>query len=328
MAELNQYALSKILSSKMKPVKEARFGNFALLETTAEGLRARESSGPTRSTFGFSYKQDRVVVDAFEDVRQGAPPGSILWDRGLRRRFTQRCRELGLDAPDAFLARRLINVRKNRQRYEKHAIRISPSTQQERRPSIVPQYAHVIEFALVRLRYRYGCSIDDILLDPQLGDQFENLALDIAPELSRADLRLGAMYIRKSRFLAKKERSLLDSLDLSTFEQQATEPIPLTDVKQQKIPETAGLIEIKEGERYLYISRNENLRPTVEQFVSGRAFEIMASSFWQPQLDSISLQYVGGNEVAGIAVRKWESRLIHDREPVFNWPIQKGKVAA
>ena len=44
MAELNQYALSKILGSKMKPIKEAEFGNFSLLETTAEVLRSREKN--------------------------------------------------------------------------------------------------------------------------------------------------------------------------------------------------------------------------------------------------------------------------------------------
>lgn len=42
MPELDQDAISKILGSKMKPVKEIEFGNFPLLETTAEILSARE----------------------------------------------------------------------------------------------------------------------------------------------------------------------------------------------------------------------------------------------------------------------------------------------
>ena len=65
--------------------------------------------------------------------------------------FAKRCRQLGLDASDAFLNRRLLNIRKNIRWYEKHGISIPPATKSDTHPSIVPQYAHVIEFALVRL---------------------------------------------------------------------------------------------------------------------------------------------------------------------------------
>ena len=161
MDKLNQYAISKILGSKMTPVKQAQFGNFGLLETTAEALRARKASGPSSAATHFSLDEDRLVVQAFEDVRQGAATDAILWDRSLARAFAQRCRQLGLEASDAFLNRRLMAIRKAPRRYEKHGISIAPATKSETHPSIVPQYAHVIEFALVRLRYRYGASIDD-----------------------------------------------------------------------------------------------------------------------------------------------------------------------
>ena len=192
MPELNQYALSKILGSKMKPIKEAEFGNFSLLETTAEALRSREKNTDLiSSNSGFTYDVDRVVCQAFEDVRGGASPDALLWDRKLLRQFLKRCQEHGLDAPDAMLSRRLLNIRKNKARYQKHGIILSPTTLKEpkRKRSVFQKYVHVIEFALVRLRYRYGVSIDDILLDTELSDQYENLAQEIAPELSAEDLR-------------------------------------------------------------------------------------------------------------------------------------------
>ena len=191
MDKLNQYAIGKILGSKMTPVKRARFGNFGLLETTAEALRAQQASNPSGAAPHFSYNEDRLVVQAFEDVRKGAATDAILWDRSLARAFARRCRQLGLEASDAFLNRRLINIRKNIRRYEEHGISICPRDEERPHPSIVPQYAHVIEFALVRLRYRYGASIDDILLDPDLGEKFEHLAFELAPDLRDVDLRLG-----------------------------------------------------------------------------------------------------------------------------------------
>jgi hypothetical protein len=321
MAELNQYALSKTLGSKMRPIRAPRFGNFGLLESTAEVLMARELGDRHESGTEFSYAHDRLVAQAFEQVREGAPPDTILWNRPLARVFAHRCRELGLDAPDAVLNRRLLNIRKNKKRYERHGICLSPSTQRETHPSILPQHAHVIEFSLVRLRYRYGASIDDVLLDPALGDEFERLALEIAPQLSPQDLRLGALYIRKSRFLPKQEQSSLTKLDLAKIDHETKGPITLVEAKHEQWPDAPGLIELKEGSRYLYIARNENLQATIGQFVSGQAFAIMADEFWKPQFDSIQLQYVVGNLVAGVGIGKWELRLISDREPVFNWPI-------
>src|SRR2546428_5833983 len=184
MADLNQYAISKALGSRMKAVKRARFGGFGLLETAAEGLRAREATTGANLASGettkFSYREDALVVRAFEDVRQGAATDALLWNRELAQAFYQRCKELGLQAPDALLGRRLLTVRKNIRRYEEHGISISPATNIEPHPSIVPQYAHVIEFVLVKLRYRYGASIDDILLDRRLGEIFESQAASLA----------------------------------------------------------------------------------------------------------------------------------------------------
>ncbi len=323
MGTPNQYAISRVLGSKMRPVKDVRFGNFGLLETTAEALQARENQGPANSAAQFTYTEDRVVVRAFEDVRQGAAPDAILWNPKLARLFYKRCRELGLDAPDAFLGRRLINVRKNKQRYEKQGIKILPATVEEPHPSIVPQYAHVIEFALVKLRYRFGASIDDILLDPTLGKEFETLALGLAQHLSPEDLRLGALNIRKSRFLKKADQVSLAALNPAEIETACSAPILLSEVDETQIPSGPGLIELREDGRFLYIARNKDLRPLVERFHTGEAFKIMTNSFWSPQLDEITLQYIAGDEFANVGMAKWERKLIYDREPVFNWPMHK-----
>ena len=142
-------------------------------------------------------------MQAFEDVRADLPR-TLSCGTDRSRVFAKRCRELGLDAADAFLNRRLINIRKNVRRYEKQGISITPATKSETHPSIVPKYAHVIEFALVRLRYRYGASIDEILLDPSLGEQFEKMALELAPDLSNVDLRLGAFTSGKPAISRKR----------------------------------------------------------------------------------------------------------------------------
>src|SRR6266496_2687410 len=299
-SELNHFSISKILGSKMRPGKQARFGNFSLLETTVEMLRARDDPEQVLEDPKFSYDEDRIVVRAFEDVRHGAAPDAILWNKELAQAFHRRCRELGLVAPDAYLGRRLINVRKNSPRYSEHGIEISPTTKTEPHPSIVPQYAHVIEFALVRLRYRYGVSIDDILLDAKLGSKFEELTSQIASRIESQDLRLGALYIRKTRHLEKKDIAKIMSLDIREVEKAWEKPVVLATVQLENVPPQPGLIELKEKGRYLYISRNENLNSAVNQMRTGRAFEIMSNGFWSPDLKAITLQYATGAKIGGV----------------------------
>jgi hypothetical protein len=326
MEDLNQYAISKTLGSTMTAVKRSRFGSFGLLETVAEVLRARSATAEADSATGeittFSYSEDAVVVRAFEDVRQGAAPDALLWNWELAEAFYERCKELGLSAPDALLGRRLITVRKNIRRYEKHGITISPTTKNEPHISILPRYAHVIEFVLVKLRYRYGVSIDNILLDRNLGEMFEKQASSLAPGVSAMDLRLGALYIRKTRNFSKNDREKLTSLDVSVIDRALTERLSLAKLKPQSIPEEPGLLEVREFDRYLYISRNECLRPAVEQFHTGEAFDLVANGFWTPRLENITVQVVAGTKVDGVGIGLWERRLIHDWEPVFNWPVR------
>lgn len=320
MDQLNHYAISRVLGAELKPIKTGTFGNFGLLQTTGESLKLLRTprSGGDRLPHG----EVQQIVQAFEEVRKGAAPDRILWDLKLADKFDRRCRSMGLTAPAAALCRNLLNVRKNPARYAKVGIRISPTTKSEPRASVLPHYAHAIEFALVRLRYRYGSSIDEILLDPTLGERFEELALSMAPKLSSSELRLGALYIRKTRHLANKDKTSFATFNPSIIRSDWSDPIYLSSAARDRAPASAGLIELKEGERCLYVSRTDDLAPCVEQLRSGKAIDVLASPFWKPRRECLYVRYIAGNRIHGISAHRWELRLIAANEPVFNWPVR------
>jgi hypothetical protein len=328
MSGINHEAISKILGSELRPVTGARFGNFGILATTAGTLKALRAGEKERGVQRFSIEENRLLVRAFEEVRRGASIDALLWDTALAQRFAERCRKSGLDAPAVALVHRLLHIRKNAKKYAQHGITLSSTTRKEPRPSIVSEYAHVIEFALVRLRYRYGATIDRILADPELREQFEALALDVAPGLTGEQLRLGALYIRKTRTVEKRTRATAQALKPEVIEGAMTPPVSLARVDPDQVPSAPGLLELREGERYLYVARNEDLRPAVQQLRTGRAFRVLANGFWQPSLDAITLRYVEGEKVGGAPTTRWELRLIQAREPIFNWPPSKKGDAA
>lgn len=269
----------------------------------------------------FDIEDDRKVLRAFEDVRDGAAPDRILFDKRLAARFRRRCKELGLDAPDGFAGRRLLNIRKNPSRYAKLGIALRPTTKSDPQPSIVPLYAHAIEFAMVRLKYLYGASIDDILLEPSLGAQFEALASAIAPTVKPMDLRLGALYLRKTRHVSKDELELFDLLNADAIETAMSTIGNLAEFSPQSLPAAAGLIELLERDRYLYVVANENVRELAGSFVAARCFEPLANHFWKPEAESIVLRVFMGDRFENTTVTKWQRKLITAHEPVFNWPV-------
>ena len=75
---------------------------------------------------------------------------------------------------------------------------------------------------------------------------------------------------------------------MDVVERAWSKPLSLAAVKPGSVPSSPGLIELREGDRYLYISRNEDIRPATEQLRTGKAFELVANGFWTPSLDAIT----------------------------------------
>jgi hypothetical protein len=316
---LNYYAINKFLGGTMTPTRRQTFGGFGTLPTVSDALRHRPRKP---KPIAFTYEKDALVADAFEQVRAGMSPERILWDTKLATKFHARARRLGVHAPSAQLDRRLILIRKNPSRYRQHGIELSETTVTDPQPSIIPEFAHVLEFALVRLRNRYGASIDDILLEPELVQEYERIAKTVAKELTSTELRLGALYIRKTRHVARAEERLFEDLDTSRMDSQFSELGTLDRISTQGIPAGEGLIEVLENGRYLYISRNENLRSVVREFVRGPTLDVMANHFWTPKRESIALRVFHGDRFDDTSIHRWQLKLIRERSPIFNWPVQ------
>ncbi len=181
--------------------------------------------------------------------------------------------------------------------------------------------AHAIEFSLVRLKYKYGCSIDDVLLEPLLSREFEKVACAIGTDLSPERARLGALYLRKSWFCGKKGVAQFEGMDLPILEEAMTPPQVAAGLHTSDVPDVPGILELIEGSRYLFVSGDVSLRLSLSPFIDGTALAAMADRFWKPDPDMIATRYFAGTEFNGISIRKWQIKLIHDRKPVFNWPV-------
>lgn len=311
---LNHYLINQTVGGKMVPSRgRFRFGRFHLPGVVGEMLKHRPRPN---AKVVFDVDADRKVYEAFLKVADGASAETVLLDQALVSKFHAAARKLGFHASAADLNRRLLNIRKNPARYKKHGLILPDSTNIVPHPSVVPQYAHVIEFSLARLRSRYGVTIDDILIDPELAREYEEMARTAAPDLSSFDLRLAALYIRKTRYIAKQNEELIDSLDTTAIEPAFVPVTPALELKPQP-----GLIELLENQQYLYISRNENLRAAIDQITSESSLSFMANEFWRPRKEALTIRVYAGEKFLKVPVSQWQLKLISEKRPVFNWPV-------
>ncbi len=253
---LNHYLINQTVQGKMVPGSRPGFGQFGVLGLAANMLKFQPRP---KAKVEFDIESDRQVFNAFLKVFDGASAESVLLDRTLAARFHSTARKMGLHAPAADMNRRLINIRKNPARYKKHGIILPPATRIEAHPSIVPRYAHVIEFSLARLHSRYGVSIDDILIDPDLGLEYETMVLSAAPGLSPLEIRLAALYIRKTRYISKSREELVQSLPTEAIESAFHEVGSAVAMDLAAVPTGEGVIEVLDANKHLYISRSEDL---------------------------------------------------------------------
>jgi hypothetical protein len=323
MPDLNQYVLSRVLGSTMKPIKAPTFGSFGVLETIAEAGSVRYLATPSKKKF--TLPQERLIAKSFEAVREGRPPDALLWDRALAAAFHQDCQRRGLDFSQEDLVRHLLCIRKNPRKFAQHGIVLAPTSQRDPIAGVMLEYVPAVEFALVRLRYLYGVSIDEILIQQSLGKEFERAAKAAAPHVSSTALRQTALALRKRRFIPQSSRAALARMDVGDLHGKWTAFRPLTALDPSDVPEATGLIELREASRDLYISRNDNLRRVLAFLTGSHPFQIMTTSFWQPDLSTIEARFIPDQRLRD-AVDPWELKLLAMRRPVFNWPIG-GRVA-
>ncbi|MEO0515572.1 MAG: hypothetical protein AAF086_09835, partial [Planctomycetota bacterium] len=144
---LNFYKIHQVLGGKMVAGSDLEAGPLGVTQSVGELLRTKPSA-PCGVVFDFEH--DKLIVEAFESVRNDFPTDRLLWDKKFAKEFRRCARSLGLNAPDDAIVLRLLNIRKNPARYAKKGIELRKVGRAATKLFIRPHCAHAIEFALVR----------------------------------------------------------------------------------------------------------------------------------------------------------------------------------
>jgi hypothetical protein len=196
MSKLNHYVISSILRSEIVGpvwVGHGQINSLGDARRISQLLTSAEASED-----GDGGKRDKEkIVQALGLRRERGDQGSpdlYVADPQRNKLFIAACRELKLDAGAYRLNKTLMNARK---------ASLLKGLKSKRVFSRYEDFAFACEFAGTELKYKRGATIDDIVCDPHLAEEFDAIARRLAPGHSSFEYRWGLLSIRKTGRAAK-----------------------------------------------------------------------------------------------------------------------------
>lgn len=148
--------------------------------------------------------RERGIVDAFRQASRGYSADRLVADPELDADFIRHCYRLGLPGDPATWNRQLFRMRKSSLLHGMTSAKAPRWTSKE-----MDLFSFASEIAWHELYKRGGWSLDDILCDPALANQFDDYARSLAPGFASFQYRWAALQIRKRSHSAQAGASKL-----------------------------------------------------------------------------------------------------------------------
>jgi hypothetical protein len=308
MGTINHFAVSSILNSEIVGRVKFGHGQIASLSDAEKFFDLLNVGVPPAVVHGNEDVDVHAVIDAFRAIRNARKDrGSselYIADRERNVQFLAKCRELGIQASEFAINKRLMYARKNNYLPNLNSVKTSIDYE---------EYAFASEFAATELKYRTGASIDDLLCDPGLASEFDSIASKLSPGFTSFEYRWAILSIRK----AGRHSKLKPDFRMPEF----TERFRLVRDSVETLPVANGVYILYEKEKPLYARSTTSLRHGVEQHREPQLLFAIADKLWQPNLDNLLVSYASLPENSPKSLLlPVEKRIVEEKRPIFNVP--------
>jgi hypothetical protein len=247
----------------------------------------------------------KLIRHAFESVHQGYSADRIVADPELNRTFIAVCRSLGSDAPISELNSSLLNARKA-------SLLTGIATTRRTEFSDLDDYQFASEIAARFLEHRSQVTLDQILCDPALAEEFDALAARILPGFTSLQYRWAALNLRKQKRLRPE---LLAHVVVPT----AVQVSRIDELDLEKLPLEQGIYIFFSTKETLYVGECENLRLRIKKHLDHSDIRAVAHHFWKHGADEVFLEVRTLPDSTSTRVRRaLEAELIDSRRAAFN----------
>ena len=243
------------------------------------------------------------LIQAFGEVRDGYSLDRVVADPTLNRRFLRRCRELGLSGRDYDLNWKLLNARKN------GLLSDLPKTKRYT-VNETDQFEYASKLAVRHLQRTKNVSLDQVICDPDLANEFDRFAGKLAPGFSPLEYRWVALGLRKAGRLPKEAAARLDLPKLVVI-------ASVSKLELSAIPQAGGLYLFSSQGKPVYLSQTDGLRQRVERHMGVSGSLGLPEWLWNEGPLDLSLAGMPG--ISRASRRMAEILLVKQLHPVLNY---------
>jgi hypothetical protein len=247
-----------------------------------------------------------AILRAFGEVREGFSADRVIADPKLDKRFLRRCRELGLAGTDYELNWALLNARKSGN------MSLLPKTKKYTVKE-TDEFDYASELAVRHLQLTKDVSLDKIICDPELAEEFDDYASKLAPGRSSLEYRVAALGLRKAGRLNKDATSAIEIPKLTPISR-------VSRLDPSVLPETSGLYLFSSSHNPVFLSQTDNLRHRIEKHIAVSDAKGLPVWLWDGGPLDLSVA-----EMPGVAKGKrvqTEILLVKELHPRMNLPRQ------
>jgi HicB family len=196
-----------------------------------------------------------LIAEAFSRVHDGYAVDRVVVDPNLNALFLAACRSLGLNQSDYDLNHALFDIRKSKKEE-------LPKTTKRTELRDYDEYQFATEIAIRILQRTKAVTLDQVLCDPVIAMEFDQIAQQLAPGQSALKLRCAALSLRKTHRLGPSKLKKVPKYDLVSAG-------PLQALIVPEIPAFPGAYVLYDHNRPIYASETGNLRKRVELHLEG-----------------------------------------------------------
>ncbi|TWT49692.1 DNA adenine methyltransferase YhdJ [Rubripirellula amarantea] len=201
-----------------------------------------------------------AIIEAFAKANRGYSVDRVVADPLLNEDFQLQCDRGAVAGTTAERNRMLFRVRKSGQL---KASGIETSKRTAFSWEQLDPFLYASEIAWRRLSDLYPeTSLDEILCDPRMAEQFDQYASAIAPGFLQLEYRWAALKLRKERHQVQKRMENASAKDLGLRKFKPKDAISIKKFKADKIEGGPGVyaIRAKDESAYLYVGESSDLQ--------------------------------------------------------------------
>jgi len=244
-----------------------------------------------------------LLIQAFGEKRDGFSADRVVADPQLNREFLRRCRELGLARTDYELNWSLLNARKDGLMSDLPKTKRYTVTETD-------EFEYASELAVRHLQLTKKVSLDQIICDPDLAQEFDQYAGRLAPGYTPLAYRWVALGLRKAGRLQKGE---IARIEVPKLEVVCSVP----QLKVSLVPEAGGLYLFSSEGQPVFLSHTDSLRHRIERHMDVSGSAGLPEWLWDKGPLDLSLAQMPG--VLRAFRQTAELLLVKQMRPVLNY---------